>query len=340
MTYRHKFRKLVSRYLGRTASESETEAVEKYYALFGDTPDRTDQLSVEELGVMEDRIKSGIANEIRKQNIRGTAQRVFFPLRWAAVLVLAAGLVFLLYIRRHQVPAPAPGSGISPVLVESGRSNHFITLPDGSKALLRKGSRLTYSADFNTTNREVTLVGEAYFDVAHVSYTDGQPGRAKPFIIHTGKVKTTVLGTAFEIRAWPESDQVMVSVARGKVRVEDDTHLIAVLNKDDQVNYDLKTTRAEGSNIHVARQSEFLSWAREDMTFDGMPFATLAEHLENRYRVAIEFGNPELRHCSITGRFNGTETLEEVLEILTATSNTTYGRNSDGTIVIDGRKCN
>jgi len=71
--------------------------------------------------------------------------------------------------------------------------NRYITLPDGSTVILHAGSKLDYPVSFNGNTREVNLIGEGYFDVQH--------DPARPFIIHTGHLKTTVLGTAFNIKA-------------------------------------------------------------------------------------------------------------------------------------------
>src|SRR5687768_11794332 len=73
------------------------------------------------------------------------------------------------------------------------RQPGFIKLPDGSTVVLNGGSKLEFPESFAPDVREVTLKGEAYFDITH------DPKR--PFVVHTGKVRTTVLGTAFNIKA-------------------------------------------------------------------------------------------------------------------------------------------
>jgi transmembrane sensor len=336
-SYKAKFRKLTEKYLSLRASDNQKEALDKYYGLFDSEPDQTESLDADELSAIESRIKAGIAKKIyRREPIVFTLFRhpVF---RAAGILLLVSCLSLGIYYYYLTTPSK-PDVALRTISIEPSQSNHFVILPDGSKALLRKGSQMTYDKDFNTLHREINLTGEAYFDIAHVTYMDrNHRSVKKPFIIHTGKVKTTVLGTAFEIKAWPESEKVIVSVTRGKVRVEDENHLIAVLNKDDQVDYDLKTTEAiEGD---ISKQSEFLSWAKEDMVFDNMPFETLAERLGKRYQVTIVFKKPDLKQCRFTGRFSGTETLEEVIQILTVTSHTTYAMEGNRRVVIDGRKC-
>ncbi len=336
--YKVKFRKLAEKYLARDASDRQNEAIDKYYGLFDSEPDQTEQLDAHELSAIESRIKAGIAKKITRRD------PIFFNLwkhpafRAASVLLLISCVALGLYYHYSATVPAKPAIAPHTISVEPSESNHFVVLPDGSKALLRKGSHMTYDKDFNSRHREIHLTGEAYFDIAHVTYMDrNQRSVKKPFIIHTGKVKTTVLGTAFEIKAWPESEKVIVSVTRGKVRVEDENHLIAVLNKDDQVDYDLKT--AETIEGDISKQPEFLSWVKEDMVFDNMSFETLAERLGKRYQVTITFKNNDLKQCRFTGRFSGTETLEEVIQILTITSHTTYTMEGNRRVIIDGKKC-
>src|SRR5690606_2859673 len=100
------------------------------------------------------------------------------------------------------------------MVINSVNSNEhrLLHLPDGSTVIVGVGSKLNYPSSFDSLRtREVYLEGQAYFDIRH--------NPQKPFIIHTGKVATTVLGTSFNIKAWPEDQDITVTVTRGKVRV-------------------------------------------------------------------------------------------------------------------------
>jgi transmembrane sensor len=329
------FRKLVRRYLAGKSDFDESKAVEGYYDLFSEEPDATNRMDGHMLGELDERLRSGIWGNIkREQTIR------FYQHSWArvaAILITVLGVVGFFY--KWQRAVKFSDNQSAAISIKPSKSNRYISLPDGSKVLLREGSHMSYNKDFNKTTREVTLIGEAYFDVVHIEESEeGNEKRVpKPFIIHTGKVKTTVLGTAFEIRAWPSNKNVTVTVSRGKVKVEHEGQLIAILTKDKQVSYNLETSVSGERKVKAA---ELLTWAQSDMTFDEMSFDTLAAHLGRRYNVKIIFKNPELARCFFTGRFTGTESLEEVLNILTATSNTRYIVNDQKQIVIDGDACN
>jgi ferric-dicitrate binding protein FerR (iron transport regulator) len=84
-------------------------------------------------------------------------------------------------------------------------------LPDGTTVWLNAGSKLYYENDFTGTTREVRLEGEAFFDVVK------QPDR--PFIVHTSGIDIKVLGTAFNVKSYPEDKTVETTLYRGSVRV-------------------------------------------------------------------------------------------------------------------------
>jgi ferric-dicitrate binding protein FerR (iron transport regulator) len=205
---------------------------------------------------------------------------------------------------------------------------HF-TLPDGTRVVLRAGGRLDCPKQFTGNTREVSLSGEAYFDVAE----DG----SRPFIIHTGRVRTTVLGTAFNIRALPEDKEIVVSVTKGKVKVEDNQHLLAVLTSNQQVKYQPISTAVSKDSLNAA--SLVTDWTKREMAFDGQSFEEVAEKLGNRYGVDIRFKKEGLKKCSIKILFDGTESLETVLDRLCTISNTSYSLVDGRTVMLDGEGC-
>ncbi|CAG5008188.1 hypothetical protein DYBT9275_04213 [Dyadobacter sp. CECT 9275] len=327
---KEEFRILVNKYLSGAATAEETRAVEYYYQLFQDEPDVTGQLDKEYLSSLENRMKNRIWQRLEAKEKTPVTFLSAWYFKAAAVFIgltaLMGGLYFLRgnFSSKDQSVAVAAG--------QANNANRFITLPDGSTVLLHGKSTLTYSKDFNLNRREVTLSGEAYFDVVHLASGEGGD---KPFVIKTGNVKTTVLGTAFNIQAWEGQKEVVVTVNRGKVKVENDQKLLAILTENKQIVFNTDT---QLSGAKIVEANKTVAWAQTDMTFDARPFGELAEQLGKRYGVKIGFKNPLLKQCTITGRFSGTETIEEVFRILSATSNTTYTFNGDE-LLIDGEKC-
>jgi transmembrane sensor len=275
-----------------------------------------------------------VYNQIRQQ-IRQTPAPASIPLmqrtwfRVAAVLLvtIGAGILGWTIINR---PKQVPVNIVKDNTAQPTGYTRSIVLPDGSKVILSAGSKLDYPEKFNTISREVTLSGQAYFDIVHEA-------NSLPFVIHTGKVKTTVLGTAFTIRAFAPDRDVTVTVSRGKVKVENDQKLLAVLTADQQIVYNVGEASVKQQGV---KATESLAWAKVDMVFEAAAFETITEHIGKRYGVEIRFANSHLAACPITAMFDGTETLEQVLTVLCTVRNASYQVQDDGAVLIDGKGCN
>jgi ferric-dicitrate binding protein FerR (iron transport regulator) len=144
------------------------------------------------------------------------------------------------------------------------------------------------------------------------------------------------LGTAFNIKAYPGQKNVIVSVTRGKVKVEDSTRLLAVLIPDQQINYNLVNAKAEQYKVNA--NMVVTDWTKQDMLFDEISFASVVEILKKRYDVNIRFSKDALAKCLVRASFDGTERLEKVLTVLCKVLGDSY--SIDGhTIVIEGEGC-
>lgn len=250
----------------------------------------------------------------------------------AALIVFVIGLGTILdylisYKTSHVQQLPAVvfnGKNTGQVSAQS----RYIKLPDGSIVILHSGSTFEIdSSRFNIRSRELTLNGEAYFDVQH--------DPSKPFIIHTGTVTTTVLGTAFNIRQ--SGDSVTVIVTRGKVEVKDKQKLLAVLLPDQQIVYD--SHMKEAVQQQVAAQHA-ITWLKNGLNFKDETLEDVSKRLQARYHVSISFTNPRIRNCriTVTEAFEGTESLDTLLSIICPIINATYQTTPQG-IVIDGPGC-
>lgn len=203
-----------------------------------------------------------------------------------------------------------------------------ILLADGSMIWINVGSVLTYPQTFLAKTREVYLSGEAYFDIRH------DPN--KPFIIHTGNIITTVLGTAFNIKEDKSQNSVLVTVTRGKVSVANGTHTLGILTPNQQISFNLeshKTTR------HLVDAEKVIAWKKIDLLFNDITFEEAARKLEQRFNVKIKFSNDKLRNCRFTGASLTGEKLDKILKVVCAFNKATYQTKHDGSILIDGNGC-
>lgn len=232
----------------------------------------------------------------------------------AAVILAALAGLYLLY-PNTKTPSDPQQTPIA-ATPHTDYTRHII-LPDSSIVVLHGGSTLDYPAAFPADSREVTLNGEAYFDVRH--------DNKKPFIIHTGNVRTVVLGTAFNIST--EGNKVTVSVTGGKVRVENGKKVLAELAPNQQIVYKVPEETTETSVVNAEKL--VTSWTRQDMIFDGDSFSAIADVIAKRYGFTIRFKNPELAKSLIVASFSGTETLSNVLGTLCTIQNATYTMKED-----------
>jgi len=331
------FTRLFSKYLDNRCSPEEIDYLlglmqsEEYKSLANEMiesrlqkkTENTDQVLWERLDI---RLRSILADSSEPAIVK---HHWFYVWRWVA----AASVLIIVSLGLYRLSIKNAPAGIEPVGNTSLRAaalssyTRYITLPDGSSVVLHAGSKLEYPVSFTGDTREVRLSGEAYFDVAHNS--------AKPFIIYTGKVKTTVLGTAFNIKS--DEKRVTVSVTRGKVKVEDGSKILAVLTPDQQVQYNVPEAISEQHTVNAS--SIVTHWTKENMVFNGISFEEIADILSKRYNVPVQFKNESLKRCKIRASFSGTEALEQVAGVLSAIRNGSFEQLADGAIVFSGDGC-
>jgi transmembrane sensor len=315
---------LIDKYLAGEATDIEKQQLDQWYQ------QNSDQEAVWNIDFdSEDELLEKRMLYHLKSHVRVTRPKVFklnarFIQSAAAVLIGVFLITGYFVLNKHKVAVNQP-----PLLASAPvkfSENKFVLLPDSSTVLIHSGSTISYA--MKGKNRELKLIGEAYFDIKHLA--------DHPFVIYTGKVKTTVLGTAFNIKAYP-GQNVVVSVTRGKVSVANESrHAIATLVANQQAVYRIDADNLGQSTVE-AKQT--ITWAKQDMQFDGMPYSLLAERLSRRYGVDVKFKNENLAKCLITGRFTGTESLDQVLKTLSDIVGSTY--TIDGkTVLLDGTGCN
>lgn len=221
-----------------------------------------------------------------------------------AVILLSAG-IWLIPGARYRVP----GKTSSPVALAQKSNDHTeyrsIILPDSTQVWLNDGSTLEYPDHFAGNKREVSLHGEAYFDVKH--------SEKNLFIIHTGDISTTVLGTAFNIKAYPGQKNITVSVSRGKVKVSRGDNTVATLTRGQQVKISSRDNHVIEKNIAVA---EVAAWQQGNMVYEDESFEDIISDLERMYHVSIDLSDASEKKLKISTSFSREIGIEQALQIL------------------------
>lgn len=202
-----------------------------------------------------------------------------------------------------------------------------LVLPDGSTISLNANSKISYSKNFGKTTRELTLEGEAFFEVAH--------DKTKPFIVIAHNSRIEVLGTQFNVKAYKNQTEVKVSVTEGTVKFSDRKKQAksAILKAGESATYNKTNQKII---LKPAVNVNDMAWKSRKMYFEHTPLHEVASVLENTYQVEIEVSET-VRECSITVSFEDSD-LASVLSVLKSTLSLRVRVDNDK-IFLSGQGC-
>ena len=168
-------------------------------------------------------------------------------------------------------------------------------LPDGSKVWLNASSRLVYHNSFWSSEREVDLSGEAYFEVTHDKYA--------PFIVNSKQIRTRVLGTKFNVRAREEENRVVTTLLQGKVQVDSPRTESNgyVLKPGQTLNIDTDTYQAE--LIEYNQPTDVLLWIKGKLMFKQNYLLEITNIMEKLYDIKFIYEDETLKTERFTGEF-------------------------------------
>ena len=197
-----------------------------------------------------------------------------------------------------------PGEPMERLIVSNDTTLEVI-LPDSSQVTLNANSSLSYREDF--TERKVHLSGEAFFDVARDTN--------RPFEIFTAETVTRVLGTSFNVRAYPEEDKVEVMVRSGRVefKEENDENDRIVLNADQAAVFKKEEQKVEpttslGTNANA--------WMKKEIDAVDVPLREMLQIINNYFRTEITVENTDALNCNVSIPKLPDPTLETALEFI------------------------
>lgn len=213
------------------------------------------------------------------------------------------------------------GEAMNTITVPAGQRAN-LTLADGTNVWLNARSEMRYPAVFTGNKREITLDGEAYFEVTH--------NEDKPFVVQTNKCNVEVLGTKFNVEAYSDSEDFCTSLMEGSVRVSDkrnpsETVLLSPNHMVSLENGQLSTSPI--SDFDVFRWKEGLT------CFRNMNFEQLMLRFEKCYGVRIVVENKHLVNYICSGKFRISDGIDNVLRILQKDAKYSFERNNDESVI-------
>lgn len=229
----------------------------------------------------------------------------------AAVVALALGFALSFLINNPEESWQA-AQYENVIMAPPGQKTQLV-LPDGTLVWLNSGSRLSYNYQYSTCDRVVYLEGEAFFDV--------KKDTQYPFIVKAGAVDIKVHGTAFNVSAYADEDNIMVALLRGKVSLSStaDQNLLTYLFPNQEAIVSKKSLSYHVDSCDAEIES---SWRYNLLKFEGASVKEVWKKLERWYGVDITLSNVD---TSKSYWFTiKTESLTELLEMINKISPIEY----------------
>ncbi|MDJ1504247.1 FecR family protein [Xanthocytophaga agilis] len=259
----------------------------------------------------------------------------------AASIIIVLGIVYNQY--KHEInhtlniPIVFRGTSDDDNILYTNRSGQIerIDLTDGSKIFLYPGSWLKYNRQFTSKKREVQLSGEAFFKIQHES--------DRPFIVLADKTITTVLGTSFIIKAYPNAKSVVVAVKTGKVSVQVPDS--SQSNQNEAIPAEVMTLNPQQQAVYL-RDTQMLTKENvlsskpivaSQLVFEEKTVPEVLTALGNIHNVGMIYDMEHLKECTVTVTFYN-ETLEQKLDLLCKILGATYER-VDNQIILFSKGC-
>lgn len=190
--------------------------------------------------------------------------------------------------------------------VPSGKRER-ITLPDGSEVWLNSGTLLLYPSDFIGDKREIYLVGEGYFKV--------RKRPEQPFIVRTKAMRVQVLGTEFNLSAYPDQEKITTTLEEGSLKILPDDPSVApcILRPNEQLVYIPSRGKMD---VRQVVASDYSDWKEGGLLFNNDSFEEILKTLERVYNVKVHLRTSAYHSNRLTIHFNKHESLENIMMLV------------------------
>lgn len=269
--------------------------------------------------------KNQIEDREKDLTDRTKTKRIYVQIFKYAALFIGAFLIS--WVIRGKIDNSQPDTiEYCEVSVDYGSKSALI-LPDGTTVKLNSGSKLRYPQKFSTKSREVSLEGEAYFEVVK--------NPKKPFIVQSGDLDIRVLGTKFNLKAYSNDKYIETTLITGVVEVaaRNKGFNTLMLKPAEQAVYNRTSKNVKVYKKDQKSLANYISWKDNFLVFKEEKFDEVIKKLERWYNVKIVVKQQYLKDLTFTGTFEN-ETIEQALEALRITTPFTYSLEKN-TIIIN-----
>lgn len=250
-----------------------------------------------------------LKSEIQRRK-KARTRRLVFSSAAALALLVVSGI--MLYSGHDDFAAPENH------IVRTGYNEKTkVILPDNSTVWLNAGSSLSYSEDFIAETREVSLVGEAYFDVVKI--------QDSPFVVHVSGSDITVKGTRFNVTAYSNEEEIAASLIEGSIVFASDKVSVEMI-PGEQLVYNVYTEDITKTKIDT-RPS--ISWINGKLDYASISLQKLLDRLSSLYGVEFHYTPIKYKNRQFRIKLNDSEPIEDILNAISVILPIEYSIDGD-----------
>lgn len=242
-------------------------------------------------------------------------------LKYAAVIAVLASLTFV----ATNFNGVSEDDFSTTILLEttSVGEKKTLVLEDGTRVTLNANTIFSYPKNFSENSREVTLKGEAFFDVAH--------NPDSPFLVNTDNgMKILVLGTRFNVKSYSEDRNIETTLVSGKVQVlEENDNKAVILSPSQRATYVKEEEKMIIDNVSA---DNLTAWRQGKLVYDETPIRQVISDLKRTYNVAIEVRSEEIMDFKYTGVFDNLS-IDQIMDLFEVSSPILYELNNQQIIL-------
>lgn len=242
--------------------------------------------------------------------------------RLTLIRIFSTAAVFLLFLSAGAVYVFMRPASLQ--TVSTCAETRTIHLPDGSTVVLNHYSSLSYPKKFKSDKREVQLSGEAYFEISK--------DKKHPFIVQAEAITIQVLGTHFNVDAYPDNPDVSTTLLTGSVAVRNKSNSARIVLKPDETAIYNKVEQKMTRKIPGNAENE-IAWRRGEFIFENLPLRDIARNLSNSFGTDIRISDTALQDYRITARFRHRENLGTILAALHNSGHFDYSKNEKQIVI-------
>lgn len=195
-------------------------------------------------------------------------------------------------------------------------NTYQLILSDGTRVWLNSESQLVYPSAFSAHEREVKLIGEAYFEVT--------PDKARPFVVKTEGMDIKVLGTSFNISCYPEESCVSATLVEGSVLISLASGREQIISPSQQLKYDAESHKVE---LHNVDTQLYTSWKEGIYIFKNLTLEEIMRKLQRWHTFTISYEDESLKNRRYNLQAERDFALDKLLELISFSSDIQFEKN-------------